>query len=113
MLFKPVKAVDEKHKLLLYLLELRGLLLMRQHIDSRFNHFINVDNISAAITSSTRERKSRCSIFVKNQTVLPVILLVAIGLLYSVVPRLRWRFGGNTGLHSYCISGFAVTCSLV
>ena len=39
-LTKPIKAVEEKWKLLPHFLRMRG--LMRQHIDS-FNHFINVD----------------------------------------------------------------------
>jgi DNA-directed RNA polymerase III subunit RPC2 len=39
-LTKPIKAVEEKWKLLPHFLRMRG--LMRQHIDS-FNHFVNVD----------------------------------------------------------------------
>jgi DNA-directed RNA polymerase III subunit RPC2 len=39
-LTKPIKAVEEKWKLLPHFLRMRG--LMRQHIDS-FNYFINVD----------------------------------------------------------------------
>lgn len=39
-LTKPIKAVEEKWKLLPHFLRMRG--LMRQHIDS-FNHFLNVD----------------------------------------------------------------------
>ena len=39
-LTKPIKAVEEKWKLLPHFLRMRG--LMRQHIDS-FDYFINVD----------------------------------------------------------------------
>lgn len=39
-LTKPIKAVEEKWKLLPHFLRMRG--LMRQHIDS-FNYFVNVD----------------------------------------------------------------------
>ena len=36
------------------------------------------DNVSAAITSSTHDRKSRCNIFFKNQKVRNVIVTFAI-----------------------------------
>lgn len=54
-LCKPVKAVEEKYKLLPYFLKLRG--LMRQHIDS-FNHFINVDMKEIVAARSNQEIRS-------------------------------------------------------
>jgi DNA-directed RNA polymerase III subunit RPC2 len=54
-LIKPVKAVEEKWKLLPHFLKLRG--LMRQHIDS-FDHFINVDLKAIISTKSNQEIRS-------------------------------------------------------
>jgi DNA-directed RNA polymerase III subunit RPC2 len=54
-LAKPIKAVEEKWKLLPHFLRLRG--LMRQHIDS-FNHLVNVDIKQIVAAKSNREVRS-------------------------------------------------------
>ena len=54
-LTKPIKAVEEKWKLLPHFLRLRG--LMRQHIDS-FNHFINFDMKQIVAARSNQEVRS-------------------------------------------------------
>lgn len=54
-LTRPIKAVEEKWKLLPHFLRLRG--LMRQHIDS-FNHFINVDMKEIVKAKSNQEIRS-------------------------------------------------------
>lgn len=54
-LTRPIKAVEEKWKLLPHFLRLRG--LMRQHIDS-FNHFINVDMKEIVNARSNQEIRS-------------------------------------------------------
>lgn len=54
-LAKPIKAVEEKWKLLPYFLRMRG--LMRQHIDS-YNHFINSDIKKIVAARSNQEIRS-------------------------------------------------------
>jgi DNA-directed RNA polymerase III subunit RPC2 len=54
-LIKPIKAVEEKWKLLPYFLRMRG--LMRQHIDS-FNHFIKTDIKQIVAAQSNFEVRS-------------------------------------------------------
>jgi DNA-directed RNA polymerase III subunit RPC2 len=54
-LTRPIKAVEEKWKLLPHFLKMRG--LMRQHIDS-FNHFINVDMKQVVAARSNQEVRS-------------------------------------------------------
>jgi DNA-directed RNA polymerase III subunit RPC2 len=51
-LTKPIKAVEEKWKLLPHFIKMRG--LMKLHIDS-FNHFINVDIKEIVAAKSNNE----------------------------------------------------------
>lgn len=54
-LARPIKAVEEKWKLLPHFIRMRG--LMRQHIDS-FDHFINVDIKEIVAARSNQEIRS-------------------------------------------------------
>jgi DNA-directed RNA polymerase III subunit RPC2 len=54
-LTKPIKAVEEKWKLLPHFLRMRG--LMRQHIDS-FDHFVNVEIKKIIAAKSNQEVRS-------------------------------------------------------